>query len=106
MLTLARRGESAETGVLRSGESGGVGEKGGGTGEMELLVLTDIISSLDIKDLTLHCKENPIYVFLFWELCGLIPNFHIHVYVSDSYISRIGPHISLQQNRQTDSGDI
>jgi hypothetical protein len=28
---------------------------------------------------TLHCKENPIYVFLFWELRSLGPNFHIHV---------------------------
>jgi hypothetical protein len=26
-----------------------------------------------------HCNENPIYLFLFWELCGLSPNFHIHV---------------------------
>ncbi len=35
----------------------------------------------------LHCKENPSYVFLFWELCGLIsPNFHIIVSVSDLYI--------------------
>jgi hypothetical protein len=42
----------------------------------------------------LHCKENRIYVFLFWELRGLSPNFHIHVYVSDFYILRIGPHIS------------
>ncbi len=25
----------------------------------------------------LYCKENPIYVFLFWELHGLRPNFHI-----------------------------
>ena len=33
----------------------------------------------------LHCKENPIYVFLFWELRSLIPNFHIHVSVSDLY---------------------
>ncbi len=24
-----------------------------------------------------HCKENPIYVFFFWELRGLSPNFHI-----------------------------
>jgi hypothetical protein len=39
-----------------------------------------------------HCNENPIYVFLFWELQGLnSPNFHIHVFVSDLYISRIGP---------------
>jgi hypothetical protein len=37
-----------------------------------------------------HCKENPIYVFLFWELCGLSPDFHIHVSVSDLYIPKIG----------------
>ncbi len=35
----------------------------------------------------MHCKENPICVFLFWELRGLSPNFHIHVSVSDLYIS-------------------
>ncbi len=46
-----------------------------------------------------HCKENPIYVFLFWELRGLSPNFHIYVSGSDLYISRISPHISLQQNK-------
>jgi hypothetical protein len=55
---------------------------------------------------TLHCKENPIYVFLFWELRGLSPNFHIHVSVSDLYIPRIGPHISPQHDRQTDPGNI
>ncbi len=55
---------------------------------------------------TIHCKENPIYVFLFWELRGLSPNFHIHMSVSDLYIPRIGLHISLQQNRQTDPGSI
>jgi hypothetical protein len=43
-----------------------------------------------------HCKENPIYVFLFWELCGLSPNFLIHMSVSDLYIPRVGPHISLR----------
>ncbi len=37
-------------------------------------------------------------------LRGLSPNFHIHVSVSDLYIPRIGPHIFLQQNRQTDRG--
>ncbi len=26
------------------------------------------------------CNENPIYVFLFWELRRLSPNFHIHVW--------------------------
>ncbi len=45
----------------------------------------------------LHCKENPIYVFLFWELPGLSPNVHIHVSVSDLYIPRIEPHISCSR---------
>ena len=41
------KGESADTGVLRSGESGGVGEETmEGMGDMELLVFTDIISNL------------------------------------------------------------
>jgi hypothetical protein len=44
-----------------------------------------------------HCKENPIYVFLFWELRGLRPNFHIHVSVSKLYIPKI---------RQTDPENI
>jgi hypothetical protein len=42
----------------------------------------------------LPCKENPIYVFLFWELRGLSPNFYIHVSVCNLYIPGIGPHIS------------
>jgi hypothetical protein len=46
-----------------------------------------------------HCNENPFYVFIFWELRGLSPNFHIHVSVSDLYIPKVGPHIFLQQNR-------
>jgi hypothetical protein len=45
----------------------------------------------------IHCKENSIYVFLFWELRGLSPNFHIHVSVSDLYIPIIGPHISCSR---------
>jgi hypothetical protein len=53
-----------------------------------------------------HCNENPIYVFPEKELRGLSPNFHIHVSVTDLYISRIGPHIFLQQNRQTHRGNI
>jgi hypothetical protein len=44
-----------------------------------------------------HCKENPIYVFLFWELPGLSPNFHIHVSAGYLYIPRIGPHISCSR---------
>jgi hypothetical protein len=37
----------------------------------------------------LHCNENPIYVFLFWELRGLSPNFQIHVSGSFRFISWI-----------------
>jgi hypothetical protein len=54
----------------------------------------------------LHCKENPIYEFPFWELRSLSPNFRIHVSVSNLYIPRIRPHISLLQNSQVDSGNI
>jgi hypothetical protein len=54
----------------------------------------------------LHCKENPIYVFQERELPDLSLNFYIHVYVNNLYIPRIGPHIFLQQNRQTDRGNI
>ncbi len=60
------------------------------------------ILSLAEKVRLMHCKENPIYVFLIWELCGLSPNFHIHVFLGVSYIPRICP----QQNRQTDPGNI
>ncbi len=45
-----------------------------------------------------HCKGNSVYIFLFWELRGLSPNFYIHVSVSNLYISRIGPHISSSRN--------
>ncbi len=54
----------------------------------------------------LHYNENSIYVFPEKDLRGLSPNFHIHVSVGDLYIPRIGPHIFLQQNRQTDPGNI
>jgi hypothetical protein len=56
-----------------------------------------------------HCNVNPVYVFLFWELRGLSPNFDIHVSVSNLYIPRIGLHMYvhlLQQNRQIDRGNI
>jgi hypothetical protein len=56
--------------------------------------------------LEVHCKENHIYIFLFWELRSLSPNFHIHVPVSDLYITRIGPLISLQKNMLTDPVNI
>ncbi len=53
-----------------------------------------------------HCNENPIYVFPEMKLRGLVPNSYIHVSVSDVHIPRIGLPICLQQNRQTDPGNI
>jgi hypothetical protein len=44
-----------------------------------------------------HCNGNPIYVFLFWELRGLSPNFDIRLSVSDLYCPRIGPQISYSR---------
>jgi hypothetical protein len=65
----------------------------------------DIKPAMPLQGVAEHCKENPIYVFLFWGLHDLSPNFQIHKSVSDLYIPRIGPHISLQQNRQTYPGN-
>ncbi len=53
-----------------------------------------------------HCNENPFNVFLFWELRGLSPNFHVHVSVSDLYIPRVRPRNFLQQNRQINHGNM
>jgi hypothetical protein len=40
------------------------------------------------------------------KLHSLVPNYYIHVYVSDLYIPRIGLPVWLKQNRQTDPGNI
>jgi hypothetical protein len=54
----------------------------------------------------LHCKEIWIYVCPEKELLGLRPNFHIHVSVSVLYIPTFGLPTFLQQNRQSDQGNI
>jgi hypothetical protein len=54
----------------------------------------------------LHCTENPIYVFPEMKLRGLVPNFYIHVSVSNLYIPGIGLPIWKQHDRQTDPGNI
>ncbi len=48
-----------------------------------------------------HCKGNSIYGFPERKLRGLIPNFYIHISVSDLYIPRNGPPIFVQPNWQT-----
>ncbi len=54
----------------------------------------------------LHCTENPIYVFPEMKLWGLVPNSYIHVSVSIYIYSQDRSAIWLQQNRQTDPGNI
>jgi hypothetical protein len=63
-------------------------------------------SSLNKWNSELHCKEILMYVFPEKCLRGLSLNFHIQVSVSDLYIPTIGPPIFLQQNMQTDRGNI
>jgi hypothetical protein len=48
-----------------------------------------------------QCTKNPIYVFPEMKLRGLGPNSYVNVSVSDLYLP-----IWLQQNRQTDLGNI
>ncbi len=52
-----------------------------------------------------HCREILIYVFPEKELRGLSP-FHINASMSVLYITTFGPPIFLQQNRQTDQGNL
>jgi hypothetical protein len=53
-----------------------------------------------------HNTENAKQIFPEKELRGLSPNFHIHVSVTELYISRIGLPILLQENMWTDPGNI
>jgi hypothetical protein len=62
-----------------------------------ILLFSYIFLDTFLVYLLTHCNENPIYVFLFWELRGLSPSFHIHVSVSDLSIPRIRPHISCSR---------
>jgi hypothetical protein len=45
-----------------------------------------------------HNSETSKQIFPEKELCGLSPNFHIHVSVSDLYIPPVGLPILLQEN--------
>jgi hypothetical protein len=56
------------------------------------LVFAVVVPGTIVSLLLIHCNEDPIYVFLFWELRGLSP-FLPHSCVCDLYIPSIGPHI-------------
>jgi hypothetical protein len=53
-----------------------------------------------------HNTENSKQIFPEKELCGISPNVHIHVSVSDLYIPTIGLPILLQENMWTIPGNI
>jgi hypothetical protein len=57
------------------------------------------------QDTSLHCTENPIYLFPEMQLSGLIPNSYIHVYICERLIYSQAA-IWLQENRQSDPGNI
>jgi hypothetical protein len=53
-----------------------------------------------------HNTENLKQIFPEKELRGLSPNFHIHVSVSDLYITTISLPILVLENMCTDPGNI
>jgi hypothetical protein len=71
---------------------------------IEKNVLSFIYASM--PTLQRHNMENSKKISPEKELCGLSPNFLIHVSVSDLYIPRIGLSILLLENMWTDSGNI
>ncbi len=47
--------------------------------ELYINVPGEYVLAVDkIRENCTHCNGNSVYVFLFWELHGLSPNFHIH----------------------------
>ncbi len=68
--------------------------------------LRKILKWPKFQNRSLHCEEGPIYVFPEMKLRGFVPNFRIHVSVSNLYIPTIGPPILMEQNMQTDCGNI
>ncbi len=51
----------------------------------------------DLRIQVPNCNENLNYVFLFWELRSLSPNFHIHMSASYLYIPTTDRHISCSR---------
>ncbi len=47
----------------------------------------------------IHCNGNSVYIFLFWELHGLSPNFHIHVSVRFKYSQDRSTYFLQQKGR-------
>jgi hypothetical protein len=62
--------------------------------------------SIDACTAKKYCTENWKKVFLDRKLRGLSPNFYNYIYSSDLCIPTIGLPIWLQQNSQTDPGNI
>ena len=45
----------------------------------------------DVRNSNVHCTENSKHIFPGMKLHGLVPNFYIHVSVSDLYIPAVRP---------------
>ncbi len=78
----------------------------------KLIKFTDFLggrnaATIVIQQGSLHCNENPIYVFLIWELRGLSPNFHIRMCLWALYTVYFQnrPTYFRQRNRQADHGN-
>jgi hypothetical protein len=61
---------------------------------------------MEMRGLEMQRGKVWIYIFPEKELCGLSPNFNIHVSVSDQYIPTVRPTYFSEQNRQTDQRNI
>ncbi len=79
---------------------------------MRLIIISIIYTRLRKTQLTVvqpyitntlqrHNPQSSKQIFPEKELCGLSPNFHIHVSVSDLYIPTISLPILLQENMWT-----
>ncbi len=54
----------------------------------------------------MHCTENSKTNILRSETVSLVPNFYLHVSVSDLHTSMIGSQTQCSKNRCTDRGNI
>jgi hypothetical protein len=87
-------------------------QKGYRKGRLLYFIIDGVAGLRRLTDITVvhtlqrHNTENSKQIYPEKELRGLSPNFHIHVSVSDLYISTIGLPILLHENMWTDPGNI
>jgi hypothetical protein len=65
--------------------------------EIKGLLVNSRVPFKEVSSLQRHGTKNSKQIFPEMKLHGLVPNFHIHVSLSDLYIPMIGPPILLQK---------